>query len=238
MIVYEDDTIVGILLKGSNNAKTGNLSPLYILLREQDPLAGARSGADSAICGNCPHRRYHGTLGDCYVNLGQAPIAIWRKYNAGGYPKSTPELLRRYLVGSGLRLGAYGDPTFLPIDLVAKLVRMADFHTGYTHQWLSCDPRWARYVMASVDSREELDEARSLGYRCFRTTHDDPSLRGHRGANETVCPASKERGKVLTCSACRACGGQESKAKADIVIRVHGPWAQKHIKRVDLTVSA
>lgn len=236
MIVYEDDSIVGILLKGSNNAKTGNMCPLYILYRHEDPLAAAKAGKDSHICGSCPHRRYKGDLGDCYVNLGQGPLAIWRKYNAEGYPRATQHDIGKYLIANGLRLGAYGDPVYLPYDLTSRLTDLAAYHTGYTHQWKTCDPKWAKIVMASVDSEEELHEARSLGYRCFRTTHYDPTEKSKRSSGETICPASKERGKVLNCAGCKACGGRSSKTRADIVIRVHGPWSQKHIKRATLTV--
>lgn len=230
MIVYEDDSIVGILLKGSNNVKTGQMSPLYILVRSEDPLSAARSGADNLICGDCPHRRYAGDLGDCYVNLGQGPLSIWRKYNRGGYARATPDLLEEYLVGRGLRLGAYGDPAYLPLDLLAKLTSLSDYHTGYTHQWRVCALAYSQYCMASVDTEEELYEARSKGYRCFRTTVDDTKLRSNVREGETVCPASEERGKVLTCSQCRACGGGSSKNTTDIVIRVHGPISKKRIR--------
>ena len=70
--------IMAALTEGSSNRKTGDLDTLWILAEDTDPNAAVKSGEDIAICGDCPHRREHGELGDCYVLPFQAPLGIWR----------------------------------------------------------------------------------------------------------------------------------------------------------------
>jgi len=79
--------------------------------------------------------------------------------------------------------------------------------------------------MASCDSEADRVFAKFLGYRTFRVTAKDSRM--DRGEREVVCPASDEAGKVTNCAACKACGGLSAKAKADIVITVHGPTYAK-----------
>ena len=73
---WDGNPIVGALTEGSRNAKTGNLDTLWILVEGSSPQEAVDSGADAAICGDCPHRHGHGEKGDCYVILGQAVTAL------------------------------------------------------------------------------------------------------------------------------------------------------------------
>src|SRR5262245_27962174 len=62
------------LARKSKNVKTGNMVQTYILAdNEEDPVQAVKSGADPAICGDCPHRGR-----SCYVNVAQAPLSIYR----------------------------------------------------------------------------------------------------------------------------------------------------------------
>lgn len=232
MLVYEDDVRVGIITRNSENVKTGPMDQLWILHRHTSPLDAARSGADATVCGSCPHRRYHGSLGSCYVNLGHAPNNIWQKYAAGKYPLASLEEAVRAQRGRPIRLGAYGDPAFLPWDLVWPLARSSSLAPGYTHQWLDIDTRWALVLMASVDSEKHAAAARALGYRTFRTTPSSapPDL------TETMCPASAEArtrtGRTVTCLDCGACGGHLVRGRRNIVIRSHGSFLTARTTRL------
>ena len=209
----------------SRNAKTGNLIQTWIMREDMNPVAAANGGADSSVCGDCKHRGviseaiYDGVVvrknseRSCYVQLGRAPLNIWRTYHKGRYPS---EWDSETFQGRIVRLGAYGDPAAVPFGIWERVLRLAASHTGYTHQWRRF-PELAQYVMASCDTVEERVHAKFLGYRTFRVQlkPDAPLSR------EIACPASKEAGKKTVCALCKACGGNAAKAKADIVIAVH-----------------
>ena len=120
--------------------------------------------------------------------------------------------------GGVIRLGSYGDPAAVPLELWRALVSRSSGHTGYTHQWRNCDPGFSDLVMASADSPAERILARARGYRVFRVRTESEPVE----EREVVCPASAEAGKKTVCALCRACGGTSSKARADVVIAAHG----------------
>src|SRR5919205_567706 len=71
------------LARKSKNPKTGNAVQTYILADNgEDPVKAWQNGGDRAICGDCPHRG-----STCYVNIVQAPLAIYRAYRRGTYPR-------------------------------------------------------------------------------------------------------------------------------------------------------
>ena len=68
----------------SSNRKTGDEIQTWILRRDVNPVVANNEGLDESICGGCPHRKINN--GTCYVNVGQAPNAIWTCYTSGsGY---------------------------------------------------------------------------------------------------------------------------------------------------------
>ena len=119
-----------------------------------------------------------------------------------------------------IRLGTYGDPAAAPLDVWRQVTAMAEGWTGYSHAWRTLTVAWARLVMASVDSIEEMDQAHDRGWRTFRVGGE-----AVRGA-EVVCPASAEAGKKAQCIECRACMGLSAKARASIQIAPHGAGAR------------
>lgn len=211
----------------SNNAKTGDMVQTWILREDVSPIDAINSGADASICGDCPHRgttdgvRVRGR--SCYVLVFQAPQNVWKTYKRGGYEiaASLEDVGRDRVV----RLGSYGDPAAVPLDVWSALTKYSKFHTGYTHQWRDF-PELAPFCMASADSSADRAAARMLGFRVFRvrTEHDPVEDR------EVICPASAEAGYKTNCATCRACGGTGAKAKADIVIMAHGNGAG-HVAR-------
>jgi hypothetical protein len=211
--------------KSSRNTKTGQLIQTWIMREDISPVDAIHSGADVSICGNCPHR---GEIVDgrnkgrsCYVAVFQAPRNVWDSCRRGLYPSVSLDEARETFAGKRVRLGAYGDPAAVPFEVWQSALAETEAHTGYTHQWRSCDPRFASFVMASCDNQTDYAEAKARGYRTFRIRTADATL----NKQEIVCPASKEAGFKTTCASCVACGGHEAKARADVAIVVHGTAA-------------
>ena len=195
---------------------------------QRSPVEAAQTGLDATVCLDCKHR---GTMKErsCYVNLiSGGPSPIWKKYQRGGYPF----LHRRdygIFAGRKVRLGAYGEPVLIPLDTLTRLVVHCDGQTGYTHQWRN--PRYAAYkqfIMASVDSMAEYEDAKALGWRTFRCR---PLGDNHWTSNEVVCPASNEAGHRTTCAECMLCGGTyNGDRRKDITITAHGRGAAKFVQ--------
>jgi len=197
----------------SANAKTGAVLQTWILLAHTSPTEAVRQGTDAAICGECIHRQ---TPRSCYVNVGRAPRSI---FHSDAQLLSRP--LNSWATGQTVRLGAYGDPAAVPFGFWQLLLDQAEGWLGYTHQWTSCDQRLKRFCMASVDSRDEYDRAHDMGWRCFWADQsldcmpDDERI--------TLCPASTEAGKRLTCDQCMSCSGLgNSNRTGDVFIPIHG----------------
>jgi hypothetical protein len=157
----------------------------------------------------------------CYVTLFQAPLNIWKKYKKGGYDKIEPHKLQKLLKDRVVRIGAYGDPAFIPLWFWDIILKEVEASTGYTHQWKVCNKRMAKYCMASVDTPEEKIVANSLGYRTFRVKTIDDKLEH----NEVGCLSDKiarQDKPLVSCIDCKMCGGLTSKVKSDITIIIHG----------------
>lgn len=217
---YEWAPIVAVLTHETSNRKTGDMSQLWILHDGPlSPVEAVATGADAAVCGDCPHR---GTT--CYVNVGQAPRAVWSGVQRGIYPDATPENLPRVIAGRPVRLGAYGDPGALPLSVIQSVTQHAPAWTGYTHQWRT-RPDLKAYAMASVDNEWEAFDAQVQGWRTFRVALPGADML----PREFVCPASDEGGNTRQCVTCRACNGnpKASATQASPVIVIHGRSASK-----------
>lgn len=207
--------IVTGLRDDSTNVKTGAMLQVWILRRDMLVLDALKTGADYAICGNCPHR-----AGSCYVDTGKAPQGISRAYLAGSYPVAEPTDFPRLFGGALVRFGAYGDPAAVPVWVWAAIAEHAKGWTGYTHQWRTAAATLADYCMASCDSPEDYAEAQQAGWRTFRTRLAGEELR----ADEIQCPASDEGGNKTQCARCGLCSGATGKGRIarNIAIIAHG----------------
>ena len=216
-ILHETKTLVVIATTESANRKTGDMIQVWILRSDVDPVTAIKQGSDRRICGDCQHRPDND--GSCYVNVGQAPNSVFRAYANGSYEHLELERYHEVFGGRAVRLGAYGDPAFIPEKVIAGICATADNWTGYTHQWRK--NAWLKgYVMASVDSVAEKQEANSWGWRTFRVSG---TSEGNTG--EIVCPASQ--GKT-TCANCLLCNGVHGMdRRKSIYIPVHGSTASK-----------
>ena len=234
MIIYQGPSmldgspIVAIatgVLSPSQNQKTGPIPQVWIFRADLPPTDAARSGADASVCGDCPLRQVgnpatgarggaNGTA--CYVVLHRAPLTVWKTFTRGGYGPLDTDALRRH---DTIRLGAYGDPAAVPLDVWDRLATVGPRLLGYTHAWRYVPSGYARHCMASVESAADAMHAQASGYRTFRVLSPGDAT----GPGEAVCPASEEGGYRRTCLTCKACNGRYNTAdmRASITIRSH-----------------
>ena len=219
--------IVAIAQVGTGNRKTGaGMVQTWILRSDIDPIMASRTGEDSSICGDCPHK---GKPSDkatgwaigrsCYVNLLFAPNGVYKAYKRGSYPIAQGhDAIRAIGLLRGVRLGSYGDPMAVPEYIWRSLTSGAEFVTAYTHGANTMPDM----VMSSSDNATQAQEAWGKGERTFRVISAlDKLIKG----KEILCPASEEAkaasGKAVTCAACKLCGGNSIKAKS-VAIVAHG----------------
>jgi len=213
--------IVAVLTITSANRKTGNMAQVWILCETGDPVDNVQDGGDIAICGNCPHRTNAMGQRSCYVNVGQAPLSVYRAYKAARYPDATDTQSEarsdalQAITGRPIRWGAYGDPGLLPHSLVRAFNRVASHHTGYTHQWRSYADGYQGVFVASCDGVLDHSEAKSRGWQTFTVVskHVTPDY-------AKQCPATVE-GSQAQCATCKLCDG----TRADIFVHAHGRGA-------------
>jgi len=205
----------------SANRKTGNMVQTWIIRSDISPVEAVKSGCDASICGDCPLRgNGQGKGRACYVNVGQAPGAVYRAYKAGKYDMDPGYFaIRQALHGRKLRVGAYGDPAAVPSDIWRVLTNWADGHTGYTHQWRTADGLKG-LVQASCDSEADALLAYSKGWHYFRVTTNATTMLPN---GERNCLAMLHPGKA-TCETCGLCNGQ----RANILIEAHGSGKKHH----------
>ncbi len=211
--------IVVIATLETSNAKTGNMVQTWILRSDVAPVEAMKSGEDVSICGVCPQRRSIG--GACYVNVGQAPRAVYEAFKRGAYPVCLYPELEDAFAGRAIRIGAYGDPAAVPTSIWKQLTANAASWTGYTHQasHKAFDPELLQFVMVSCETPKQALAAQAKGYRTFRIkSADAPALAG-----EIEC-LSDAVGK--TCEACGLCKG--ANAATNVYINVHGSLAGRY----------
>ena len=205
----DGNPVVAIATEGSNNRKTGKMIQVWIMRADVNPIDAVNTGKDKSVCGDCPFRGSTKTR-SCYVNVVQAPLAIYKAYAAGKY--ETVDDIFEYARGKLVRVGAYGDPAAVPVEVWVDLLGSSEGWTGYTHQWRQF-PHLKSIFMASCESLESMRDAKRLGYRTFRVRiPGSPPLLA-----ETEC-LNIVRG--ITCQECGLCRGGKG---PDVTIELHGP---------------
>ena len=217
---------VVIMTDQSSNNKTGNMCQIWILRADIHPVEALQTGADYSICGNCPHRYklVDGKLiRSCYVNVGQAPSAVWKSYKRGLYKELNAEVNLSVLLNNRkIRWGAYGDPAIINPDVVKSLNAFAAGHTGYTHQWREDFAQPFKGIFqASCDGMRDYLEASAHGWKTFAVVP-----KGKEAFSGKQCPATVD-GSSAQCLTCALCDG----AKQDVFVVAHGTGA-KHFTGV------
>lgn len=217
--VLTGDPIVGLLCgikTPSHNEKTGPMVQAMILRDDIPPTEAVKFGGDAAICGDCPLRSGSNIGRACYVIWWLSPQNAWKAYKRGAYDWCSANVVAPSLKGKAVRVAAYGDPAAIPFEEWEALLEYVSDWTGYTHLWRSCDSRFKRLLMASVETTKQGEQARALGWRTFRSGREPVN-----GKLEVSCPASREMGHRTTCDRCQLCQGASLAAKS-VVIQPHG----------------
>lgn len=205
----------------SQNRKTGPMVQVYILLQDGPPWVSVTNGDDAAICGDCKLRaqKWGGGGRACYVQVWPYVETVWKTYKRGRY-LPIDSLDWDPLEFRDVRVGTYGDPAAVPLEVWKRLLHGAKGWTMYTHLWDQCDQKLRYHAMASVDTPEEYEAAKKMGWRCFRSRFSHEKLDKH----EIVCPAAVEADKSVQCVGCQLCDGKRNgkDERRNIVIIAHG----------------
>jgi hypothetical protein len=212
--------IVGVisgLVRPTSNRKTGDLFQTWIMPRDVKPNEAVKTGEDVSVCGDCImrpilHRATPKEKRPCYVKTGQGPRSVWQGMK--GEPVATlAQLVNAPNRVTGIRFGAWGEPTAIPLHAWFAVIRiLADTvdkamnrilptvirSPGYTHRWDVCDPRWARYLMASVHTEDERQRAKGRGFRTFRIVGSASEV----GQGEILCPYTTHGVQCVDCGLC------------------------------------
>lgn len=211
--VLDGKPIVAIATKSSNNRKTGDMIQTWILRANVDPVRAVTAGLDSSICGSCYHRGSKDRPRTCYVNVGQAPLAIYRAFKRGSYEPGDLAGLVESLDGKPVRMGAYGDPVAVPWHAWTG-IHTARKWTGYTHQWRRLEAAPFRGTcMASCDTIAEAADAAALGWRTFLVNPLDATP-----PEGIECPSARG----VECADCGLCAGNQRYQAPSIWIGAHG----------------
>ena len=209
--VLDGAPIAIIATMSTSNKKTGDMVQTWIIRTDINPVEASKVGADASVCGNCVHRHY--SKGACYVNIGQAPNAVYKGYTKGIYPAFNLERHGHHFTARKIRLGAYGDPAAVPFEAVASIALLGIGHTGYTHQasHKNFDPRFMSLCMVSADTPKQALKYQAQGAKTFRVAMVGDALFD----SEIECLADA---KGIQCIDCGLCDGSTK----NIAITVHG----------------
>ena len=206
--------IVVLLKYDSDNEKTGNMSQIYIIRNDMKPSDALKTGNDDLICGTCKHRNT-----TCYVNVGTGVNSIYKSWLNGNYEPLDYKIMKYKIKNNFVRFGAYGDPVYIPIELVDFISKNCKGWTGYSHQWQ--EPKFdafKRYFMASADNESEYQKSIDFGWRSYRVSTNENTLNG-----EIMCPHDSESDTPIQCVNCRLCDGLgRHKNARNIAVIVHG----------------
>lgn len=217
VILYEGisqlthEPIVVVATINSNNVKTGNMVQTWIIRSDLSPVEASKQHKDDAICGNCPHRQSTG--GACYVNIGQAPSAVYKAYKKGSYKSFDESVHKELFFGRMIRLGSYGDPAAVPVEVWNNILKYCIGHTGYTHQinHKNFQKDILKICQVSADTPKQALKLQRQGLKTFRVALPNDGLL----EDEIECLSDS---KGLSCLACGLCNGR----KQNIAIVVHG----------------
>ena len=222
---------------GSANAKTGFEAQTWIMPADCPPTESTKTGKDASVCFHCDYRPLvaaelraadpKGVHPICYVNTGRGgPLNVWCRWEAGQYEAKPPGIIGQIAKDRHrpIRLGSWGDPAAVPKHLWDDMLFVQSAHTGYTHQWREF-PEYAPYLMASVNTLRERDEAKALGFRTYRVLAkgEEPV------AGEIYCPSTVSTGNFkvnavtgmqtrITCDTCQLCSGAAGRGLVDIAV--------------------
>lgn len=216
--IFERDKIIHVLsCKPSANRKLGLGYMVHTYHFSIEQVETGDFTLDSRNCLDCPYsyNMNMGKSGGCYTHKGlmysglksmlKRLHRLWGEGKIQKYSKSSFDGFIKassFFAPALTRLGVYGEPSTIPLNVIKKLVELSKKHTGYTHQWNLFNKKYSRYLMASTHSAFESRMANNLGWRSFESSRA-------KELTMPTCPAAKEfTGNKLTCVTCGACNGK------------------------------
>jgi hypothetical protein len=229
--IFRSGEIVHVLkTKVSENSKLGIGFVVHTYHWSIDQISTGLFTNDANNCLDCPYsyNQNNGKSGGCYTHggmQGQGLRSMLKRLHklfvAGKIESFNKDQFNNFLLLSQsfnpvlTRLGVYGEPITLPLNVMGKLVRISKAHTGYTHQWNKDKATsYNKYLMASTHNIFETMIAEARGFRAFQSSKD-------KDTKMPVCPASKEMNYKLTCIQCKACDGKVNGKTKSIFIHKH-----------------
>lgn len=180
----------------SHNRKTGDVYQTYLIDKE---LINEKSVFGTG-CKNCP------IVDSCYVTRDKQAVRKQLKnalINKGRYKFMSLDQACKFLTKKTLRFGSYGDPSYIPLSDIEKITKACKSWLGYTHYWRSIPLQYAKYFMASVETKQDKLLANSLGYRAFEVFFDDTIMIDH---DSILCPNFTHS---VQCADCGLCDGKK-----------------------------
>jgi hypothetical protein len=214
--ITNGEPFIVIATLSSANVKTGDMVQTWILLENVNPVEGVKTGIDAkSICRECPFASGNG----CYVNVGQAPLGIFRAYHRGSYPTLNPSDYAAIFGGRAVRFGAYGNPSLIPLSIVKSIAAVSSGWTGYFHDWRTnpLAAEYAKFFMASTETKDSLALALSLRFRVFHASPIKPD-----GLRECLSETHQ-----IECKDCKLCCGTAKASQRSIWINPHGTKVAK-----------
>lgn len=202
------------LKASSGNRKTGSTVQTYLIDKElinEPKVFGSK-------CQACP------MVEKCYVKRDKLSVRKALKRMIGleegntSYQLVSLDDVLPLLQGRKIRLGTYGDPSALSLDVLKRITEAATLgHLGYTHFWRDISPDYANFLMASCETAEDEREARLIGYRRFRVRLREGDA--HLLSDSIECPNVTHG---ITCDQCGLCDGTRKGSVKSIWIGEHG----------------
>jgi len=202
----------------STNRKTGDMIQLWFLETNKSPVESVKTGSDAnGVCKGCKFASGNG----CYVNVGQAPLGIWKAFKNGAYPELSPKDYGKVFGDRKVRFGAYGNPSLLPLAKVKAIAEASEGWTGYFHDWHQMPKalalKYGQYFMASTETESSRICADEIGLRYFHVSGERPE-----GIRECLAETHD-----LACEDCLLCVGLAKPNQRSIWINPHGSKANK-----------
>ena len=225
-IIHQTEKTVTIATDNSDNPKTGKGIQVWILDARQHPHQSRTSGDDADNqCKGCPLASY----GGCYVGA-FAIAGIYKAWQAGKYQplEMGSKNWNKFFRGQYVRLGAYGNPSLLPITMIESISSLADRVTGYFHDWHLMAPErarsYGRFLMASCETKNWKD-AQALGLRTFTTCTSESDVQGAG----MQCLSDTHKTQCKDCGLCDGTARSNARAKPlpSAWIKVHGYQVKK-----------
>lgn len=221
-VVYQSGDVVNVIrLSKSANVKLGGNYVIQTYHLSIDQIRQVNFSLDGKNCLDCP-LSYENGDGKCYTHKGMqrlGMVAMLKRLNKfESFDSLDMSKVDKFINKvkdkdiSLVRFGAYGEPTFLDLEVMEKLSKITTW-TGYTHTWnRDSSQGYSRFLMASTHNIFEVSIAEDKGWRVFNTNFLEGAVN---------CPASKESGRKSVCSKCALCGGTKGKSKKNIFINLH-----------------